>query len=99
MVDLSEKLLGQRDDDARGASHVAQPIHVLVLSHFTEEFAAERTQASDRVVARHAEDGEKSDGSFEVVDDDADVVQSLDRHVFSITPRPYGAAACRGGRT
>src|SRR5256886_15172547 len=30
---------------------------------------------------RHAERGEKSDSGCKVVDDDADVVQSLDRHV------------------
>src|SRR6476646_1551608 len=35
---------------------------------------------------RHAEGGEKSDGGCKVVDDDADVVQSLDRHVPSICP-------------
>jgi hypothetical protein len=32
---------------------------------------------------RHAERGEKSDSGCKVVDDDADVVQSLDRHVPS----------------
>jgi len=31
--------------------------------------------------ARHAERGEKSDSGCKVVDDDADVVQSLDCHV------------------
>lgn len=40
---------------------------------------------------RHAERGEKSDSGGKVVDDDADVVQSLDRHVPSI------AEAVRGG--
>lgn len=33
---------------------------------------------------RHAEHGEKSDSGCKVVDDDADVVHSLDRHVPSI---------------
>src|SRR5262249_21162083 len=33
---------------------------------------------------RHAERGEKSDSGHKVVDDDADVVQSLDRHVLRI---------------
>jgi hypothetical protein len=43
-------------------------------------------QALDRRLAfdRHAERGEKSDSGCEVVNDDADVVQSLDRHVPSI---------------
>ena len=33
---------------------------------------------------RHAKGGEEGDGSREVVDDDADVVHSLDRHVLSM---------------
>src|ERR1700722_11034380 len=40
---------------------------------------------------RHAERGEKSDSGCKVVDDDADVVQSPDRHVPSI------AESVRGG--
>jgi hypothetical protein len=32
-VNASEEFLGQRDDDARRASHVAESILVLVLDH------------------------------------------------------------------
>jgi hypothetical protein len=32
-------------------------------------------------VKRHAEGGEEGNGGWEVVDDDADMVHSLDRHV------------------
>jgi hypothetical protein len=53
--------------------------------------------AFDRHLAfeRHAEDGEEGNGGWEVVDDDADMVHSLDRHVPSLAgaislsrPRP-----------
>ena len=161
-VNVSEEFLGQRDDDARRASHVAKSVHVLVLGHLADEFGAIGAQASDSVVdtfdrkhdapetkrvrrgdrrfdldqfwiaklrqlkppvpiwgphhsdvdldtfkrvdpvhprtldrrlafERHAERGEKSDSGCKVVDDDADVVQSLDCHV------PSMAAAVRGG--
>jgi hypothetical protein len=157
-----EEFLGQRDDDARRASHVAESVLVLVLGHLADEFGAVGAQASDSVVdtfdckhdapeaqrvrrcdrrfdldrfwiaklrelkppvpiwgphhndvnlntfepvdavhpraldrhlafERHAERGEKSDSGCKVVDDDADVVQSLDRHV------PSRAEAVRGG--
>jgi hypothetical protein len=33
----SAELLGQRDDDALGAAHVAEPITVLVLHHLANE--------------------------------------------------------------
>src|SRR6267378_325520 len=148
---ISEEFLGQRDDDARRASHVAESVLVLVLGHLADEFGAVGAQASDSVVdafdckhdapeaqrvrrcdldqfwiaklrqfkppvpiwgphhndvdldtfepvdavhpraldrrlafERHAERGEKSDSGCKVVDDDTDVVQSLDRHVPSI---------------
>src|SRR5687767_11951234 len=154
-VNASEEFLGQRDDDARRASHVAESVLVLVLGHLAYEFGAVGAQASDSVVDafnckhdapeaqrvrrcdrrfdldqfwiaklrqlkppvpiwgphhndvdldtfervdavhprafdprlafdRHAERGEKSDSGCKVVDDDTDVVQSLDRHVLSI---------------
>lgn len=63
-VNASEEFLGQRDDDPRRASHVAESVPVLVLGHFADEFGAVSAQASDSVV-----------------DDDADVVQSLERHM------------------
>ena len=161
-MNASEEFLGQRDDDARRASHVAESVLVLVLGHLADEFGAVGAQASDSVVdvfdckhdapeaqrvrrcdrrfdldqfwiaklrqlkppvpiwgphhndvdldtfepvdavhpraldrhlafERHAERGEKSDSGCKVVDDDADVVQSLDRYVPSI------AEAMRGG--
>src|SRR3989440_7149609 len=165
MVAASEELFGQRDDDARGASHVAESVLVLVLRHLADELGAVGAQASDSVVDafdgehdapeaqrvrrcdrrfdldqfwiaklrqleppvplwgphhndvdlntfepvdavhpraldrrlaffRHAERGEKSDSGWKVVDDDADVVQSLDRHVPSIAEavRPWASA-------
>src|ERR1700687_2647498 len=160
-VNASEEFLGQRDDDARGASHVAESVPVLVLGHLADEFGAVGAQASDSVVdafdckhdatetqrvrrcdrrfdldqfwiaklrqlkppmpirgphhndvdldtfepidavhpraldrhlafERHAERGEKIDSSREVVDDDADVVQSFDGHVPSIAEAVRG---------
>ena len=49
-VHASEEFLGQRDDDARRASHVAEPVLVLVLGHLADEFGAVGAQASDGVV-------------------------------------------------
>src|SRR5258706_9440453 len=156
-VNASEEFLGQRDDDARGASHVAESVLVLILGHLADEFGTVGAQASDRVVdafdckhdapeaqrvrrcdrrfdldqfwiaklrqleppvpiwgphhhdvdlntfepvdavhpraldwrlafERHAERAEKSDSGRKVVDDNADVVQSLDRHSRNILP-------------
>src|SRR5215212_3402366 len=162
-VNASEELFSQRYDDAPWTPHVAEPVQVLVLGHFADEFGAEvgahasdsvldafdckhdapeaqrvrrcdrrfdldqfwiaklrqlkppvpiwgphhndvdldtfepvdavHPRALDRRLAfeRHAERGEKSDSGCKVVDDDADVVQSLDRHVLVI------AKAVRGG--
>ena len=163
-ANASEELLGQRDDDARRATHVAESVLVLVLGHLANQFGAmwPGTQASDSLVDaldckhhapqaqrvgrcdrrfdldqlwiaklrqlkppvpirgphhhdvdlntfepvdavhprtldrglafdRHAQRGEKSDRGCKVVNDDADVVQSLDRHVPSL------AEAVRGG--
>src|SRR5258706_7251196 len=58
-----------------------------------EPVDAVHPRALDRRLAfdRHAERGEKSDSACKVVDHDADVVQSLDRHVPSIVE------AVRGG--
>ena len=39
--DASEEFLGQRDDDARRASHVAESVLVLVLSDLADEFGAD----------------------------------------------------------
>ncbi len=154
-MNASEEFLGQRDDDARGTSHVAEPVFVLVLGHLAYEFGAVGAHASDSVVdafdckhdapearcvrrcdrrfdldqfwiaklrqlkppvpiwgphhndvdldtfepvdavhpialdgrlafTRHAEGGEEGNGGWEVVDDDADMVHSLDRHVPSL---------------
>src|SRR5215212_10091175 len=49
-VNASEEFLGQRDDDARRASHVAESVLVLVLGHLADEFGAVGTQASDSLV-------------------------------------------------
>ena len=37
-MNASGKFLGQRDDDARRASQIAEPILVLVLDHFADQF-------------------------------------------------------------
>jgi len=163
-MNASEEFLGQRDDDARRASHVAESVLVLVLDHLADEFGTRGAKASDSVVdafdgkhdapeaqrvrwcdrrfdldkfwiaklrqleapvsiwgphhndvdldtfepvdavhpraldrrlafLRHAERSEKSDSGCKVVDDDADVVQSPDRHVPSL------AKAVGGGCT
>ena len=39
-MNASEEFLGQRDDDARRAAHVAEPVFVLVLDHLADEFGA-----------------------------------------------------------
>src|SRR5437899_13046100 len=49
-VNASEEFLGQRDDDARRASHVAESVLILVLGHLADEFGAVGAQASDGVV-------------------------------------------------
>jgi len=49
-VNASEEFLGQRDDDARRASHVAESVLVLVLGHLADEFGAVGAQAKDRAV-------------------------------------------------
>src|ERR1700676_3960741 len=61
------------------------PHHNDVDLNTFEPVDAVHPQALDRHLAfeRHAERGEKSDSGCKVVDDNADVVQSLDRHVAS----------------
>src|SRR6476660_5262608 len=49
-VNASEEFLGQRDDDARRASHVAESVLVFVLGHLADECGAVSAQASDSVV-------------------------------------------------
>ena len=46
----SAELLGQRDDDARWAADVAEPIAVLVLRHLADEFGAVGAQAGNGVL-------------------------------------------------
>src|SRR5918993_2066331 len=40
-LNASEELFSQRYDDAPWSPHVAQPVEVLVLGHFADEFGAE----------------------------------------------------------
>jgi hypothetical protein len=47
---LLRELLGQPDDDALGAADVGEPIRVLVLHHFTDQFGAVGKQARDHVI-------------------------------------------------
>lgn len=49
-MDTSGEFLCQRDDDARGASHVAESVLVLVLGHLADEFGAVGAQRGDSVV-------------------------------------------------
>src|SRR5437867_3817063 len=44
------ELLGKRDDDALGAADVDEPIRVLVLHYFADQFGAVGEQARDDVV-------------------------------------------------
>src|SRR5712675_1099825 len=62
------------------------PHHDDVDSNTFEPVDAVHPRALDWRLAfdRHTERGEKSDSGCKVVDDDADVVQSLDRHVPSM---------------
>ena len=46
----SADLLGQPDENALGASDVAEPIHVLVLDHFVDELRAVLAEPGERVV-------------------------------------------------
>ncbi len=50
LVLASGEFLGQRDDDGRRASHVAESVLVFVLGHLADEFGAVGAQASDSVV-------------------------------------------------
>src|SRR5215216_4866536 len=49
-VNPSDEFLGQRHDDARRASHVAESVPVLVLGHLADQFGALGAQASDSVL-------------------------------------------------
>jgi len=61
---------------------VRGPHHSDVDLHAFEPAEAVHPGAFDRPLAfnRHAEGGEEGNGGWEVVDDDADMVHSLDRH-------------------
>src|SRR6185503_12330520 len=50
VVALSGALLGQGDDDARGAADVTQPITVLVLHQLADELGAVGAQAGEDVL-------------------------------------------------
>ena len=43
-------LLGQPDENALGASDVAEPIHVFVLDHFVDELRAVLAEPGERIV-------------------------------------------------
>ena len=49
-VNASEEFLGQRNDDASRASHVAESVLVLILGHLADEFGALGAQGGDSVV-------------------------------------------------
>src|SRR6266516_2349504 len=46
----SADLLGQPDENALGASDVAEPIHVFVLDHFVDELRAVSAEPGERIV-------------------------------------------------
>src|SRR5262245_36655929 len=47
---VSADLLGQPDENALGASDVAEPIHVFVLDHFVDELRAVSVEPGERIV-------------------------------------------------
>src|SRR5215217_6407367 len=49
-LNASEELFSQRYDDAPWTPHVAQPVQLLVLGHFADEFGAVGAHASDSVL-------------------------------------------------
>src|SRR5919112_4434457 len=49
-VNASEEFFSQRYDDAPWTPHVAEPVQVLVLGHFADEFGAVGAHASDSVL-------------------------------------------------
>ena len=71
----SADLLGQPDENALGASDVAEPIHVFVLDHFVDELRAVLAEPGQRIV--------------EVVhrEHDAEVAESVHRGVPVIGDR------------
>jgi hypothetical protein len=62
---------------------VRRPHHHDVNLNVFDRVDAVHPRPLDRSLAfdRHAKRGEKRDRGFKVFDDDADVVQSLDRHI------------------
>src|SRR5207253_4183766 len=46
----SADLLGQADENALGASDVAEPIHVFVLDHFVDQLRAMLAEPGQRIV-------------------------------------------------
>src|SRR5206468_11453644 len=49
-VNASGEFLGQPNDNALGAADIGEPIRVLVLHHFADQFGAMGKQARDDVV-------------------------------------------------
>src|SRR6478735_6557228 len=47
---FSADLLGQPDENALGASDVAEPIHVFVLDHFVDKLRAVLEEPGQRIV-------------------------------------------------
>lgn len=50
VVNALEEFLGQRDDDACRAPHIAEFVLVLILDHLADKLAAVGTQAGDSVI-------------------------------------------------
>jgi hypothetical protein len=50
LLNASAELLGQRNDDALGAAHVAEQIDVLVLRHLADELGPMGLQAGNDVL-------------------------------------------------
>ena len=47
---MSADLFGQPDENALGASDVAEPIHVFVLNHLVDELRAVSAEPGERIV-------------------------------------------------
>jgi hypothetical protein len=64
----SADLLGQPDENALGASDVAEPIHVPVLDHFVDELRAVLEEPGQRIVevVHRENDAEVAEGILSV---------------------------------
>src|SRR5438034_1436536 len=72
----SADLLGQPDENALGASDVAEPIHVFVLDHFVDELGAVLAEPGQRIVevVHREHDAEVAEGVHRCVPELCEIV-------------------------